>query len=81
MEIAKANTQFVLKHLTAYPKEWSFADKVLAWLSPELSNDISDYYNSDGQPMEKIFQEHQIERLDGSFYRILKSRLESNRIE
>ena len=76
IEMAKAHKNIVLKYIAAYPKEWSFPDKVLAWLSPELYNDIANYYDSDGQPMEKIFQEHQIAHLDASFCRILKSRIE-----
>ena len=53
------------------PRQWPHSDRVLAWLSPNLKEDIRVFHENIGKQMNEIFAEHQLESLDGSLADIL----------
>jgi hypothetical protein len=51
---------------------------VLAWLAPEFNKYLIYYYDIDGQSMDGLFLNHQIEHLDVMYAQILKNMLDNH---
>ena len=62
--------------IDSMPMSWSFNDRVVAWLLPNLRGDVKNFHQNGGPSMVEIFQTHQLASIDQSLVRRLASRAE-----
>jgi hypothetical protein len=59
------------------PRTWPFNDRVLAWLLPNLKDDVATFHLSHGPAMNRVFEEFQLQTIDRSLVRRLAARAEN----
>ena len=59
------------QQVSTYPCSWPFADRVLAWLLPEMQPDIARFHKDNGPTLMELFQHHQLESIDRGLFRQL----------
>ena len=63
-------------HLREMPSSWPYDDQVLAWLLPNLRDDVDRFHSRGGPSMSEMFQPHQLETIDESCVKLLGVRVE-----
>jgi hypothetical protein len=65
------------QYVQDYPSVWSFPDRVLVWLLPTMEDDVAKFYRDRRKSMVDLFNEYQLERIDGALFRQLTRQIKS----
>ena len=74
-EKANLEKSVLLPEIKAFPRAWSYEDRILVWLAPVFRADVEEYHSESGKPLSQLLQSHQIEHLDQTFLKRLSARL------
>lgn len=76
IELAGILKNIISPLLRDIPETWSFDDRVLAWLYPDVRVKIEVYYQKNGAGMVELFSESDLRKLDKHLLRRLAERAE-----